>query len=146
LAVAGELGSLLVDGALDAIWIEGENFDPGEINDTILTILQASGARISKTEYIACPSCGRTHFDIVSRLAEIKQATSHLSHLKIGIMGCIVNGPGEMADAHYGYVGAGPGKVSIYKGREVRRKSLPEEEALTALIELMKQEGDWTDP
>ena len=88
-------------------------------------ILQAAGARITKTEYIACPSCGRTHFDIQSRLKEIRNATSHLTTLKIGVMGCIVNGPGEMADADYGYVGAGPGRVSIYKGREARYGTSP---------------------
>jgi (E)-4-hydroxy-3-methylbut-2-enyl-diphosphate synthase len=109
-------------------------------------ILQAAGARISKTEYIACPSCGRTHFDILSRLKEIRQATSHLTTLKIGVMGCIVNGPGEMADADYGYVGAGPGKVSIYKGKKAMLQNIAEEESLEALIAIMKKEGDWIDP
>ena len=104
------------------------------INETVLNILQAAGARITKTEYIACPSCGRTHFDILTRLKEIRAATSHLTTLKIGVMGCIVNGPGEMADADYGYVGAGPGRVSIYKGREARIRNIPEKEALEAFI------------
>lgn len=146
LKLAGELGALLVDGTLDGVWVENPYQSPGLINETLLNILQASGARISKTEYIACPSCGRTHFDILSRLKEIRSATSHLSTLKIGVMGCIVNGPGEMADADYGYVGAGPGRVSIYKGKEVRVRNIRENEALEALIGLIKQEGDWTEP
>jgi len=144
--LAGELGFLLIDGALDAVWVENPKMETGQISEILLKILQAAGARISKTEYIACPSCGRTQFDILSRLKEIREATSHLPGLKIGVMGCIVNGPGEMADAHYGYVGAGPGKVSLYKGKEEFRKNIPEKEALQVLIQLMKQEGDWQDP
>jgi len=146
LELAGELGSLLVDGVIDAVWVEHAILDDVFINDTLLIILQAAGARISKTEYIACPSCGRTHFDILSRLKEIREATGHLTTLKIGVMGCIVNGPGEMADAHYGYVGAGPGRVTLYKGNSPFRKNIPEDEALKALVDLMKQEGDWVDP
>ena len=146
LQLAGELGSLLVDGVLDAVWVENPYMTPAMINETVLNILQAAGARITKTEYIACPSCGRTHFDILTRLKEIRGATSHLTTLKIGVMGCIVNGPGEMADADYGYVGAGPGRVSIYKGREARLRNIPEKEALEALIKLVKSEGDWIDP
>lgn len=144
--LAGELGALLVDGTLDGIWVEHPHMDEAVVNEVLLMILQAAGARISKTEYIACPSCGRTHFDILSRLKEIREATSHLITLKIGVMGCIVNGPGEMADADYGYVGAGPGRVSIYKGKEAIIRNLPETEALEALIDLMKKEGDWIDP
>lgn len=144
--LAGELGSLLVDGVLDGVWVENSHLSQSVINETVLNILQAAGARITKTEYIACPSCGRTHFDILSRLKEIRVATSHLTTLKIGVMGCIVNGPGEMADADYGYVGAGPGRVSIYKGREAKIRNVPEKEALEALIELVKSEGDWVDP
>jgi (E)-4-hydroxy-3-methylbut-2-enyl-diphosphate synthase len=146
LQLAGELGMLLVDGVLDGVWVENPYVKPSQINETLLNILQAAGARITKTEYIACPSCGRTHFDILSRLKEIRSATSHLTTLKIGVMGCIVNGPGEMADADYGYVGAGPGRVSIYKGREARLRNIPEKEALEALIGLIKQEGEWIDP
>jgi len=144
--LSGELGSLLVDGVIDAIWIENPFMDKGYINDTVMMILQAAGARISKTEYIACPSCGRTHFDILTRLKEIREATSHLTSLKIGVMGCIVNGPGEMADAHYGYVGAGPGRVTLYRGKDPMRRNIPEKEALAAMIDLMKKEGDWVDP
>jgi (E)-4-hydroxy-3-methylbut-2-enyl-diphosphate synthase len=146
LELAGELGALLVDGALDAVWVENPHISLTSINDTILHILQAAGARITKTEYISCPSCGRTHFDILTRLKEIRSATSHLTTLKIGVMGCIVNGPGEMADADYGYVGAGPGRVTIYKGKEARIRNIPEKEALQALINLVKAEGDWIDP
>ena len=146
LQLAGELGALLVDGLLDGIWVENPNLTLALINETLLNILQAAGARITKTEYIACPSCGRTHFDILTRLKEIRSATSHLSTLKIGVMGCIVNGPGEMADADYGYVGAGPGRVSIYKGREAKLRNIPEREALEAFIKLVKSEGDWIDP
>jgi len=144
--LAGELGALLVDGILDGVWLENPHLTQSLVNETILNILQAAGARITKTEYIACPSCGRTHFDILTRLKEIRSATSHLTTLKIGVMGCIVNGPGEMADADYGYVGAGPGRVSIYKGREVRIRNIPEKKALDALIKLIKSEGDWIDP
>jgi len=144
--LAGELGALLVDGILDGIWVENPHMTQSHINETILNILQAAGARITKTEYIACPSCGRTHFDILTRLKEIRSATSHLTTLKIGVMGCIVNGPGEMADADYGYVGAGPGRVSIYKGREAKIRNISEKEALEALIKLVKSEGDWIDP
>jgi len=144
--LAGELGALMVDGLLDGVWIENSHHSISRINDILLNTLQAAGARISKTEYIACPSCGRTHFNIQSRLNEIRSATSHLTSLKIGVMGCIVNGPGEMADADYGYVGAGPGRVSIYKGRQIRLRNIPEEEALQAFIGLIKSEGDWIDP
>lgn len=146
LQLAGELGVLLVDGIVDGVWVENPHMTPSVINETVLNILQAAGARITKTEYIACPSCGRTHFDILTRLKEIRGATSHLTTLKIGVMGCIVNGPGEMADADYGYVGAGPGRVSIYKGKEARVRNIPEKEALEALINLVKKEGDWIDP
>jgi len=146
LQLAGELGFLLVDGTLDGVWIEHARLPASEVNETLLMVLQAAGARMTKTEYIACPSCGRTHFDILSRLKEIRKATSHLNTLKIGVMGCIVNGPGEMADADYGYVGAGPGRVSIYKGKTPVLRNIPEKEALDALIRIMKKEGDWVDP
>jgi (E)-4-hydroxy-3-methylbut-2-enyl-diphosphate synthase len=144
--LAGKLGSLLIDGVPDAVWIENKWLKPGYINDVVLMILQAAGARISRAEFIACPSCGRTHFDIEARLREIREATSHLSSLKIAVMGCNVNGPGEMADAHYGYVGAGRGRITLYKGRAPVQKNIPEHEALAALIALLKEEGDWQDP
>ncbi|HDS06072.1 MAG TPA: 4-hydroxy-3-methylbut-2-en-1-yl diphosphate synthase [Bacteroides sp.] len=144
--LAGELGALLVDGAIDAVWADNPFMDPSTLNETVLAILQAAGARISRTSYIACPSCGRTRFDIVTRLKEVKAATSHLASLKIAVMGCIVNGPGEMADADYGYVGAGPGRITLYKGKIPVRKRIPETEALDALIRLMKEQGDWKEP
>ncbi|MFH0759234.1 MAG: (E)-4-hydroxy-3-methylbut-2-enyl-diphosphate synthase [Bacteroidota bacterium] len=146
LLMAGELGSLLVDGAIDAVWVESPFHSEKFINEMLLSVLQAARARISKTEYIACPSCGRTHFDILSRLKEIRKATSHLDPIKIGIMGCIVNGPGEMADADYGYVGAGAGRVTLYRGSLPVQQNIPEKEALAALIDLIKKEGDWRDP
>lgn len=144
--LAGELGTILLDGAIDGIWVENPQLETSRINEILLTIFQAAGARITKTEYIACPGCGRTHFDLVSRLQEIREATSHLKPVKIGVMGCIVNGPGEMADADYGYVGAGRGRVDLYKGKTPLVKNLPENEALAALISIMKDEGDWQDP
>ena len=110
---------------------------------TAFAILQATRMRISKTEYIACPSCGRTHFNLMQTLAEIKSKTSHLKGLKIGVMGCIVNGPGEMADADYGYVGSGKGKVTLYKAREVIKRNIPEASALDELIRVIRENGDW---
>ena len=100
---------------------------------------------MSRTEYIACPSCGRTLYDIEATLAEIKARTSHLQGLKIGVMGCIVNGPGEMADADYGYVGAGAGRITLYRGREVVERSIPQEQALERLIALIKADGKWSE-
>lgn len=144
--LAGEIGTVLMDGAIDAVQVENPHHEERWMNEILLSIFQASGDRITKTEYIACPSCGRTHFDIVSRLQEIRKATAHLDPLKIGVMGCMVNGPGEMADADYGYVGAGRGRVTLYKGKVPMVKNLPEEEALEGLIKLMKKEGDWQDP
>ena len=109
-------------------------------------LLQASRRRISRTDYISCPSCGRTLFDLQSTVAKIKEATKHLRGLKIGVMGCIVNGPGEMADADYGYVGSAPGKVDLYKAKERLKRNIPQEEAVKELIELIKVHGDWKDP
>ena len=146
LKLAGELGSLLVDGAVDAVWAEHGEMDPEAVNEVLESILQSAGARISRAEYIACPSCGRTQFDILGRLKEIQAATAHLTGVKIAVMGCIVNGPGEMADAHFGFVGAGRGRITLYKGRTAVQKNIPEEEALEALIGLMKTEGVWKEP
>ena len=101
---------------------------------------------MSKTEYISCPSCGRTNFNLIEALSRIKAATSHLKGLKIGVMGCIVNGPGEMADADYGYVGAGKGKITLYKSKEVVKRGVPESEAVEELIALIKDHGDWKEP
>ena len=115
------------------------------LNQISFGILQATRTRISKTEYISCPSCGRTLFDLQETTEKIRSATSHLKGLKIGIMGCIVNGPGEMADADYGYVGTGPGKITLYKEQEVVEKNIPEKEAVKALINLIKSHGDWVE-
>lgn len=109
------------------------------------TILQAARRRTSKTEYISCPSCGRTLFDLQQTIKRVKEATSHLKNLKIGIMGCIVNGPGEMADADYGYVGSGPHRIALYKGKQCIERNIPEEDAVSRLIALIKANGDWQD-
>ena len=119
------------------------SISPQKINSLAFGILQAARTRISKTEYISCPSCGRTLFDLQETTAKIRTRTDHLKGLKIGIMGCIVNGPGEMADADYGYVGSGPGKITLYKGREVVTKSINTDLAVDALIDLIKEHGDW---
>ena len=136
---AADFGPLLLDGYASGIAIvASEKFTKEEVASVALGILQAARLRISKTEYISCPGCGRTLFDLQKTLAEVKANTSHLKGLKIGVMGCIVNGPGEMADADYGYVGAGPGRVSIYKGKELVKKNIPAEEALPALLDLIE--------
>lgn len=142
---AADLGPLLLDGLADGIWVDAPGHAPEAIREVELMILQAARVRFSRTEYIACPSCGRTLYDIEQRLAEIKARTSHLTNLKIGVMGCIVNGPGEMADADYGYVGAGPGRITLYKGREVVARNIPQEEALDRLVELIRANGDWSE-
>ncbi len=140
---AADLGSLFLDGLADGIWIDAPAHSVESIEELELMILQASRVRQSQTEYIACPSCGRTLFDIESRLTEIKARTSHLRHLKIGVMGCIVNGPGEMADADYGYVGAAAGRITLYQGRRVVERNIHESEALDRLVEYIKESGDW---
>ena len=142
---AADMGQLLLDGLADGVWIDAPQLSEQELTDIELNILQASRVRISHTEYIACPSCGRTLYDIEGTLAQIKAKTSHLKGLKIGVMGCIVNGPGEMADADYGYVGAAAGKITLYKGREVVCRNIPQEQALDRLIEIIKENGDWTE-
>jgi (E)-4-hydroxy-3-methylbut-2-enyl-diphosphate synthase len=138
-----DFGNLLVDGVGDAIWLNAPGISPETINNTAFAILQATRARITRTEFISCPSCGRTLFDIEKTLQQVKAASQHLKGLKIAVMGCIVNGPGEMADADYGYVGAGPGNVSLYKGKELAFKNIPQIDAIPRLIELIKQSGDW---
>ena len=143
---AADMGALIFDGLCDGIFLFNQGLLPHAIVDaTAFGILQAGRIRTSKTEYISCPGCGRTLFNLQSTIARIKEATSHLKGLKIGIMGCIVNGPGEMADADYGYVGAGRGKVSLYKQKECIEKNIPEEEAVEKLIELIKANGDYTE-
>ena len=146
-----ELGSLLIDGFGDGVFwnTSSSNSFRSETTDQVsimFGVLQSTRMRISKTEYISCPSCGRTLFDLQKVIAQIKERTSHLKGLKIGIMGCIVNGPGEMADADYGYVGAGRGQVSLYKGQNCVEKGIPAEQALDKLIYLIKLNGDWVEP
>lgn len=140
---AMDFGPLFIDGFGDGIWIEDENIKPQKLVEVSFQILQACGSRISKTEFIACPSCGRTQYDIQASLQKIKSKTSHLPGLKIAVMGCIVNGPGEMADADYGYVGMGNGKVALFKGKKMVLKAVPETEAVDRLIDLIKENGDW---
>lgn len=142
-----DMGALLVDGLGDGIFIAAENCGSDSLlNSLAFGILQATRTRISKTEYISCPSCGRTLFDLQETTAKIRKVTSHLKGVKIGIMGCIVNGPGEMADADYGYVGTGVGKITLYKEKEVVKRNVPEKEAVEELIELIKSHGDWVEP
>ncbi len=146
ICAAADLGVLFLDGLADGIIVDAPALSSTQRAHIELLILQASRVRQSQTEYIACPSCGRTLFDIEGSLRDIKAATSHLSHLKIGVMGCIVNGPGEMADADYGYVGAAAGRITLYRGREVVERNIPQEQAITHLVELIKRCGDWIEP
>jgi (E)-4-hydroxy-3-methylbut-2-enyl-diphosphate synthase len=143
-----DIGGLLIDGLGDGVMLSNRStgFDNKIVNQTAFGILQAARTRITKTEYISCPSCGRTLFDLQETTAMIRKRTDHLKGVKIGIMGCIVNGPGEMADADYGYVGSGVGKITLYKGKEVIKRGVPSERALDELIELIKEDGRWTDP
>lgn len=138
LKASSDLGTLLLNGYGNALRITAPALTSDEISSLALSILQASRLRFSKTEYIACPSCGRTLFDLPATLAEVRNATEGMPGMKIGVMGCIVNGPGEMADADFGYVGAGAGRVSIYKGKQLIHKNLPTDEALPALLSLIK--------
>ena len=142
---AADMGALIFDGFCDGILLfnHGNAIPEQKVDETAFGILQAGRIRTSKTEYISCPGCGRTLYNLESTIARIKAATAHLKGLKIGIMGCIVNGPGEMADADYGYVGAGRGKISLYKKKECIEKNIPEEQAVEKLIELIKANGDY---
>jgi len=141
-----DLGALLVDGFGDGIWIDAPEIDTKVITSTAFGILQATRSRISKTEYISCPSCGRTLFDLMITTQMIRSRTSHLKGLKIGIMGCIVNGPGEMADADYGYVGSGTDKVTLYRGKEPVKKNINSANALDELISIIREDGNWIEP
>ncbi len=153
LQASTDAGGLLADGLGDGIMISGDGSggSPEEkdhysfLNDLSFGILQAAGARITKTEYISCPSCGRTLFDLQETTAKIRARTGHLKGIRIGIMGCIVNGPGEMADADYGYVGSGTGKITLYRGREVVKRGVPEAEAVDRLIGIIREDGRWVD-
>jgi len=147
IAAATEIGGLFIDGLCDGLWLESTAGLPDkDVLSTAFGILQATRVRMSKTEYISCPSCGRTLFDIQDTIKKVKEHTSHLRKLKIGIMGCIVNGPGEMADADYGYIGSGRGKITLYKGRQIIKKNVPETEAVSELVKIIKEHGDWVDP
>ena len=140
---AADMGAMILDGFCDGIFLNNTKGDALATDNCMFCILQATRARISKTEYISCPGCGRTLYNLQTTIARVKKATSHLKGLKIGIMGCIVNGPGEMADADYGYVGAGVGRISLYKGKECDQRNIPENEAVERLVELIKENGDW---
>ena len=131
--------------------VSGRTYLPVEnnhqfLNQTSFSILQATRTRISKTEYISCPSCGRTLFDLQETTAKIRRVTNHLKGLKIAIMGCIVNGPGEMADADFGYVGSGPGKITLYKGKEVVKRNINSDVAVNELINILKENNVWIEP
>jgi len=146
LYAATDMGALLIDGLGDGIFIAARNCGPDKrINEIAFTILQATRTRISKTEYISCPSCGRTLFDLQETTAMIRSRTFHLKGVKIGIMGCIVNGPGEMADADYGYVGSGPGRITLYRGKEVVKRHVPSAQAVDELINLIREDGNWVE-
>jgi (E)-4-hydroxy-3-methylbut-2-enyl-diphosphate synthase len=160
---SAEAGALFLEGMGDGIWlwnhmkdvpdmtVSGRTYLEVRNNDQFLnnpafSILQATRTRISKTEYISCPSCGRTLFDLQETTAKIRSFTHHLKGVKIAIMGCIVNGPGEMADADFGYVGSGPGKITLYKGKEIVKRNVDSEIAVSELIELLKENSAWVDP
>jgi (E)-4-hydroxy-3-methylbut-2-enyl-diphosphate synthase len=145
LIASTNIGSLLCDGVGDAILVQGEEA-PGQALRLSYNILQAAGSRIFKTDYVACPSCGRTLFNLQTTTARIKAATLHLKGVKIAIMGCIVNGPGEMADADFGYVGGAPGKVNLYVGKTPVKFNIPEAEAVDRLQDLIREHGKWIDP
>ena len=142
-----DMGAVLLNRRADGIWLEAPNcHNRAEVVRYAFAILQAARQRITKTEFISCPGCGRTMFDLQTTVQRVQQATAHLTHLKIGVMGCIVNGPGEMADADYGYVGAAAGRISLYKGKQCVEMNIPEQEAIEHLVELIKQHGDWREP
>lgn len=142
-----DLGAVLLNGLGDGVWLEAPCYPtPAHVVEYSFAILQAARLRTTKTEFISCPSCGRTMFDLQTTVRRVQAATAHLTHLKIGVMGCVVNGPGEMADADYGYVGAAVGRISLYKGKECIEKNIPEAEAIPHLIALIKDNGDWVDP
>jgi len=142
-----DLGAVLLNRRADGIWLEAPNsYSRTEVVRYAFAILQAVRQRNSKTEFISCPGCGRTMFDLQSTVHRVQEATAHLTHLKIGVMGCIVNGPGEMADADYGYVGAAAGRISLYKGKQCIEMNIPEADAIDRLVALIKENGDWRDP
>jgi (E)-4-hydroxy-3-methylbut-2-enyl-diphosphate synthase len=141
---ARRIGALLCDGIGDAVIVRAESA-PGQSLRIAYNILQAAGARIFKTDYVACPSCGRTLFNLQSTTQKIREATGHLKGVRIAVMGCIVNGPGEMADADFGYVGGAPGKINLYVGKQAVKFNIPEAEAVDRLIDLIREHGKWID-
>ena len=142
-----DMGAVMLNRRADGIWLEAPNSHSGiEVVRYAFAILQAARLRTSKTEFISCPGCGRTMFDLQTTVQRVQQATAHLTHLKIGVMGCIVNGPGEMADADYGYVGAAAGRISLYKGKQCVEMNIPEADAIDRLVDLIKQHNDWREP
>jgi (E)-4-hydroxy-3-methylbut-2-enyl-diphosphate synthase len=142
-----DLGAVLLNGRASGIWLEAPNSHSAvDVVRYAFAILQATRQRMSKTEFISCPGCGRTMFDLQTTVQRVQQATAHLTHLKIGVMGCIVNGPGEMADADYGYVGAAAGRVSLYKGKQCVEMNIPEDDAIERLVALIKENNDWREP
>jgi (E)-4-hydroxy-3-methylbut-2-enyl-diphosphate synthase len=142
---AVNLGSLLADGIGDAILVRNES-GAGQSLRLAFNILQAAGCRSFKTDYVACPSCGRTLFNLQTVTARIKARTDHLKGVKIAIMGCIVNGPGEMADADFGYVGGAPNKINLYVGKKPVKFNIPEDEAVDRLVDLIREHGKWVEP
>ena len=141
-----DMGTVAMNRVVDGLWLEAPQFEAATVSACAFAILQAARLRTTHTEFISCPSCGRTMFDLQTTVQRVKEATAHLTHLKIGVMGCVVNGPGEMADADYGYVGAAVGKISLYKGKECIEKNIPQEDAIDRLVALIKAHGDWRDP
>ncbi|MBX2844621.1 MAG: (E)-4-hydroxy-3-methylbut-2-enyl-diphosphate synthase [Saprospiraceae bacterium] len=145
LDASADIGPLFIDGIGNGIMLSADKTRLESLNQLAFGILQATRTRISKTEYISCPSCGRTLFDLQETTAMIRSRTNHLKGVKIGIMGCIVNGPGEMADADYGYVGSGVGKITLYRGQDVVKRGIPSEDALDELIEIIREDGNWVE-
>jgi (E)-4-hydroxy-3-methylbut-2-enyl-diphosphate synthase len=145
IALAGTVGCLLADGIIHSLTLESDVAMTGS-RLFAFSVLQGAGARLFATEYVSCPGCGRTLFELEPVTARIQEATRHLPGLKIAVMGCIVNGPGEMADADFGYVGSAPGHIDLYVGREVVRRNVPQADAVAQLVELVKQQGKWREP
>ena len=143
--IGADAGGLLIDGLGDGVLLEAPENELGFTRTTSFGLLQGCRMRNTKTEYVSCPSCGRTLFDLQEVTAKISEATGHLPGVTIAVMGCIVNGPGEMADADFGYVGGAPGKVDLYVGKEVEKRGIPNEEACDALIQLIKDNGRWVE-
>ena len=140
---ASDIGLIMTSGFGAGIWLEAKGISTRDIEQTSFEILQSIRSRVVKTEFISCPTCGRTSFNLIETIERVKQSTSHLKGLKIAVMGCVVNGPGEMADADYGYVGSAPGKINLYKKKELVKHNIDEDNALAELIRLIKENGDW---